>query len=227
MYLLRSKTMKALKDRLLQFITISKLWSFATVICALFYPLGILLICALVIYEANHPEKVDLHIFLCGLALFMYALFQNALFIFLMIYANSFSWSILMAVLPCLLIAIAIIFLYLWLNQFKQLYQGVYQLIQKNHIISLNKIASILKVEDAKLKKIIQLLIKNDCLQNARIDEQHQEIVLEKSMWAKQFVMCENCGASMVVNFGATLTCEYCGSALRVKKITTNSNEYI
>ena len=92
-------------------------------------------------------------------------------------------------------------------------------LINKEHIVSLKKISDILDIKYSKIEKTVNSLIKSKKINNAKIDKAKGEIIFGKSIWYKQHVVCENCGAELVVDFGQTLICEYCSSALRVRRI--------
>ena len=96
--------------------------------------------------------------------------------------------------------------------------ERVASIIKVNHITSIRRIQEILGYSDKKLKKAFDYMIFTGMIR-AEIDFKKQEIIFKNSPWAKRLCVCNNCGAEIVVNFGDTLTCEFCGSALDVKKV--------
>lgn len=93
-----------------------------------------------------------------------------------------------------------------------------YDLIEREHITRISQLSEILCFSKRHTVKTLRSLIKEGYLQNAEIDEENDELVLKQSIWAKQRVICQNCGAELTVDIGRTLVCNYCGGALKAKR---------
>ena len=93
-----------------------------------------------------------------------------------------------------------------------------FSLVQNDHITSLDELGNILCLNEKQIEKCVTHLINAGYLEGAFIDKEKREIVFSKSIWANQRIICENCGAELIINYGHTLICEYCGQALPVKR---------
>ena len=204
--------------------TIEKAWLIAAFLSVIEGPLGFALTVALLIYQSRNPEKVGKHILIYGLAELIFPIFIIAWFTVFTGFDDSLpdSWIIFFVLLSSgwgLISGILNISMYAFLSRKKYLLAACENLINGEHITSLRTISDILGVEYLKVKKAVALQIKNGHFKWASIDDKKEEIIFERSIWAKQPVVCERCGAELVVDFGATLICEYCSSALKVKRI--------
>ncbi len=92
-------------------------------------------------------------------------------------------------------------------------------LICNEHITSVERIAEILGISPEKAGILLKKVIDAGLLEGASLPENSDELVFTKSIWAHQHVVCENCGAELFVNLGQTLTCAYCGGALKARRI--------
>ena len=88
-------------------------------------------------------------------------------------------------------------------------------LIKTEHITALSLLADGSGLTEKQVVRALRTAIRLDELRDAQVDERLDEVIFEKSCWARQRAVCSSCGAELVVNFGQTLVCEYCGSALR------------
>lgn len=93
------------------------------------------------------------------------------------------------------------------------------RLVEREHFTEIPQISEILGIPEEKTRKALQQGIRQGLLEGADVPENGKEIVFQKSVWAKQHVVCENCGAEDVVNLGQTLTCSFCGGALKARRI--------
>ena len=202
-------------------------WTITAIFGVFFFPVGVVLLLILFIRIYHVPEKLEQYVLNYGIVAVVLSssmlLFAGLAFQIIGLSGekeNSFSIaSVLLILAPGVLFGILMIIAFFILKKRKYLYDSCYMLVQKEHIVSLQTISSILGTNDKKTRKLMQSLIKNGKFGQATIDEQTQELLLEKSIWAKQHVVCDNCGAELVVDFGHTLTCAYCGSALKARII--------
>ena len=93
-------------------------------------------------------------------------------------------------------------------------------LICSEHITSVAKLSEILGLSREKTQALLRQMIEKGLLEGASLPEPGDELVFARSVWARQYVVCCGCGADQVVNFGETLTCAYCGSALKARRIS-------
>ena len=92
-------------------------------------------------------------------------------------------------------------------------------LICRERITSVETLCEISGFSRRRLRRLIRALVRRGELVGASLGKTDADVVFTKSVWAKQRVQCLNCGAALTVDFGRTLTCEYCGGALEVKRI--------
>lgn len=95
-------------------------------------------------------------------------------------------------------------------------------LVKESHITSVLSISDIAGLDKNKTIKLINMLISTGDLDGASINKMTLEIEFEKCVWAHQLCICNTCGASIYVNFGQTLVCEYCSGALDIKRVKVN-----
>ncbi|MBE6719437.1 MAG: hypothetical protein E7571_02125 [Ruminococcaceae bacterium] len=203
------------------------MWTAAAVLCAVFSPLGILIAALLFIYQYRHYEGLDNKILFCGIADIVFCSSLGMMIAIFSLSSGDMKVALIMAMyyaqgIPCGIMIIAFHFI---IRRRKNLCESCLMLINKEHIVSIEKISSVLGVDYKKTEKIVGSLIKTKRLENATIDKKAKELVFEKSIWAKQHVVCENCGAELVVDFGQTLVCEFCGSCLKVRRIDNTPNK--
>lgn len=97
--------------------------------------------------------------------------------------------------------------------------QKCLMLIQKEHITLISRIGEILGLSDTEIRTLLNFMIQKNLLEGASLSENDDEIAFSRSVWAKQHVVCDSCGAELVVNLGEALICEYCGSVLKARRI--------
>ncbi|MCR4594178.1 MAG: hypothetical protein K5761_03900 [Clostridiales bacterium] len=90
-------------------------------------------------------------------------------------------------------------------------------LIFVSHITSLDKMAEISGMKVNKCIKYINFLINLGHLKDTKVED--GEVLFKKCLWAKQKIICKDCGGENTVNIGQDLVCDYCGSALFIKSI--------
>lgn len=92
------------------------------------------------------------------------------------------------------------------------------QLINIEHITSVETIAGFMNEKVAKTEKRVEFLIRKNILPGAHLDKETKTVTFEESDWAGKKAICRTCGAAITVDFGRTLVCEYCGGILSVEK---------
>lgn len=97
--------------------------------------------------------------------------------------------------------------------------QKCLKLIRLEHITSVKSLGEIMGADERQTRSLLKKIFRVKLIADASLSPDKDEIEFKKSIWAKQLVVCENCGARMTVNLGQALTCEYCDSPLKVKRI--------
>lgn len=124
--------------------------------------------------------------------------------------------------LPALLMSLFLFAVYYFHLKRSKWLPRIFSIIKNDHITSISFINEIFGIGEKRIIKYINFLVKLGDLDGAYIDKNEKEVMFTISIWAHQLVSCQNCGAELVVNFGHTLICDYCGSALRVKRRNSN-----
>lgn len=92
-------------------------------------------------------------------------------------------------------------------------------LICREHITSVKRLSEIMGLSEVAMRMLLQRILRAELLQDALLPESSDEVLFTRGVWARQHVVCESCGAELIVNFGETLTCDYCGSMLKARRI--------
>lgn len=122
--------------------------------------------------------------------------------------------------IPCLLAGICLLALYTVLTRRNRRFHKCRMLICSEHITAVARLSEILGLPADKTRALLRRMIEAGLLEGASLPEPGDELVFARSVWARQYVVCCGCGADQVVNFGQTLTCAYCGSALKARRIS-------
>ena len=198
------------------------LWITASVFCIFLPPIGLFFTIILYIFEYLHPLKAERYILFCSIFIFLVSSGMCFFLLFAFLLLDSKLWLMIIFYAASAVIGILMMIIYRGLNNKKNIFDLCIRLVKDEHIVSLEKISKITSKDIGSLKKIYSSIIKNGYLNDCSIDEKGNELVFGHSIWAKQHVVCENCAAELVVDFGTTLICEFCGSALKVRNIRNN-----
>lgn len=101
--------------------------------------------------------------------------------------------------------------------------QKCLMLIRKEHITSVSRIGEIVGLSITETRALLTRAIRENLLEGASLQENDDDILFARSVWARQHVVCNNCGAELTVNLGESLICEYCGSLLRARRINSGN----
>ncbi len=155
-----------------------------------------------------------------GLAMIVMALFMMIPMGTYMITEGHYStFGVLLAIYGVAFLGgIGLIAMYLRFSQEDRLMRRCFWLVRTEHITSLERLGEILGLSKEKMKALLNRMFTNGRLQGASLSEDEKEIRFERSIWARQLVVCENCGAEFTVDLGHTLVCDYCGRALKVRR---------
>ena len=190
-------------------------WYIAAVIACFATPASLVLL-VFTIEEFKHNIKEKNHaILFSGIALSIFA----ATYGFLFLIYDSPTWTLYsIMVVPQAIMGLYLLIAYGVHARFALRNARCLSLVRNDHITSLSEIGTILGLNEKQTKKCVQRLIASGDLSGAAIDETTGTILFAKSIWAKQKFVCKNCGAALIVDFGHTLVCEYCGQALPVTR---------
>lgn len=199
-----------------------EIWFFIGLVS--FFPL-LGLIPLVIIIALAKINKNSLRPAVLGVAITHICFVIISLVVFLASGFNMFNPSEIKIFLPYLcsvLIASIIIVIYEKERKTLKYINKIYSLISVDHITDINRIGEVLGINKSKTTNYINQMI-SDGKFNGKINENGNELILFNSVWASQVCICNNCGASITVNFGDTLTCPYCSSALSIKNITNKN----
>lgn len=135
---------------------------------------------------------------------------------------KTFSVAILSFMyIPAFFLGIYMLIVYFVFAKRANQYKAVLTLIKESHITSVLSISEITGLDKNKVITRINKLIDTGELEGAFVNTITYEIEFKKSIWAHQLCICNTCGASIYVNFGQTLICEYCCGALDAKRVNS------
>lgn len=194
-------------------------WYIATAVSCFVFPIGYIWLIVNTVIEFRKNISRNRAILYSGVGAAVFSLLYFLVFIILSDEDNSFLFDLWLMWLPQAIAAIYLFAVYAihW-NRSKNLSQCL-MLVKDEHITSIDELAMITGATAKSVVRRVSRLIKKKYLDGADIDETHREILFRKSIWARQRVACDYCGAELTVNFGHTLICEYCGQALSVKRL--------
>lgn len=197
-------------------------WYLSAIIGTVIVPLGMLLAVINTVIDYKTRTERNEAVFYSALGLSIFAVYSSGLFLFVgaltgLGYSGILKLIIILA--AGLIEGIYLFIVYYCQGKRLKTFTFCYNLIAQSHITSVDKLAEISGKSIPRTKRIIKNLIKRKWLDGAEIDDEHNEVVFKRSVWAKQKVVCNNCGAQIIVDYGQTLVCEYCGGALSVKSV--------
>lgn len=197
-------------------------WYIATVIGCFLVPVGLVWNIFNTVDDFRHRRDRNPAILYSAFGAMLFSMFMGG-------YVAFFAWMdddgiqgiapLIIYYLLALVLAAYLFIVYGFHTRRSRYLTGIYSLIRSDHITSVPMIAEIMGIDRAKTIHHLQTLIRMGYLKNAHLDEKQEEILLHESLWARQLVVCQSCGAGITVNFGQTLVCEYCGGALKVKRV--------
>jgi hypothetical protein len=191
-------------------------WYAATVIGCFAFPAGAVWLLINTVHEFRKNTQRNNRILYSGIASGIWALTYSVLFLLDLEAGDNLFFGLAFMWAPQAVMAVYLIAVYIIHTRYSLAQAKVLSLIKNDRITSINEISYILGTEQAKAKKRIRRLIKSGALEGASVEG--DEVAFKNSVWAKQRVSCRSCGAALVVDFGHTLVCEYCGGALSCVK---------
>ena len=198
-------------------------WYIATVIGCFLFPVGFVWLIVNTVIDFKTRKEKNNAVLYSAIGATIFSLFMSG-YIVMVSYMSSEektgqTYYLALIYIPALVIAAYLYAVYfVHFHRAKQL-SRIFYLIQTDHITSISRLAEITGLDKKATIRHLNTLIKMGNLKNAIVDEKHGEVILKESLWAKQRVICQTCGAEIIVNFGHTLICDYCGGALMVKRV--------
>ena len=192
------------------------IWYAAAFLCTLFWPVGLVLL----IINANSEEKHQAGpvpaVLYSALAVLAFSLFTLTMGVRLLTDSaeGNEPLAFCLVMLPPLLLALTLFFLHHRFAGRARSMERCRKLVLQEHITGLDSLSEILGLSSEKTTKLLEHMIRTGILEDAWIDADSRELRFRSCLWAHQKMICDNCGAELTVNYGQTLVCEYCGSAL-------------
>ncbi len=186
-------------------------WIPATVFGVYLFPIGFIWCVINTVKEAACFRERNRKILFCGLGAMAFSVFE---YVYSTVIIRFERDNKLLYVLFGLgfVLGLYLTAVYLLLARRADRLNGIYTLVEKQHITSVVQMSEITGWAQDNVKKYILKLIALGDLPNARLEG--DRLILTESIWADQRVICSSCGAELNVNLGQTLVCEYCGGAL-------------
>lgn len=195
-------------------------WYVASAIGCFIFPVGIIWNIINTMIDYKKCKDKNNAVLYSALGSTIYTVFMAGYVLFASLSMNKggeFDIIMLMYIPPAVQAAYLYIVYFIQMHRCRYL-SRIYSLVELDHITSVPLVSEIIGINRATTRKYIKKLAKMGFLKGANVDEKTGEINLKECIWAKQRVICQNCGAEITVTFGQTLVCEYCGGALKVKK---------
>ena len=192
-------------------------WYIAVAIGA-FFPPGLILPVICTFYEYKHNIHVSKSILYSAIASLIFSLFMSGYILMVSFTGNLGTYALASMYIPAFVLSIYLFSVYTIFARRSKYFEQILLLITIEHITSIPQISEITGLDQKKTILYLKKIIKMGELAGAEVYDNSEEIIFKKSVWARQRVICRNCAASLVVNFGHTLTCEYCKSALEIER---------
>lgn len=198
-------------------LTPRRQWSITTVLgCFLFVP-GFIWILVLTVREAKTSIEQNRTILHCGLGALTFAVAES---VYMLVFSlpgelGRIPFELLFPFAFSGLLGIYLLCVYSALSARNRRIRRCLLLVQQKHITSRALIGEILGLSERRTTRLLQRIIRMGRLDGAWLQEGADDIRFKKSVWARQRVICQSCGAELVVDLGRTLICDYCGGALQ------------
>lgn len=190
-------------------------WIIATVIGCFIFPVGFVWLLALTVWEARRSIEQNRTILHCGIGAIIWGLFMSIPFLlFGQTSGSPMPFAAYTAYVGAGVLGVFLACVYGVLSARNRKFRRCLMLVQQEHITSRALIGEVMGLSPKKTDALLNRLIRRGLLDGAWLCEGEDDIRFKKSVWAKQRVVCQSCGAELVVDLGRTLVCEYCGGAL-------------
>ena len=196
---------------------LSKNFWYITTAIGCFVPFGIIFSIFCTIHDVKHNTEQNKSILHCATAALIFSLFMSGYILWLSFAGNMDTYALAWMYIPAFILAIYLYCVYFILARRAKFFNQCILLIQQEHITSIPQISEIVGLPHAKTISVLKKLIKMGELNGAGVDEVNSEVIFTKSIWAKQKFICKSCGANLIINYGHTLTCEFCNGALEIQ----------
>ena len=196
-------------------LNLRRQWIIATAVgCFLLVP-GFIWLLVLTCKEANQSIEQNRTILHCGIGAATFALFMSVpMLLFSLGESSPMPFTVYVSYTGAALLSVYLLCVYGVLTARNRKIRRCLLLVQQEHITSRALIGEIMGLNEEKTDALLKKIIARGLLDGAWLCDGEDEIQFNKSVWAKQRVICRSCGAELVVDMGRTLTCEYCGGAL-------------
>ncbi|MBR6922857.1 MAG: hypothetical protein IKH51_11740 [Clostridia bacterium] len=199
-----------------------KEWYIATAVGVFVFPVGFIWNVINTVIDYKRNIKKNNAVLYSAIGATIFGLFMSGYVLFVSLGMNDTEGTAMFLMYmyaPTIVLAVYLYAVYFISAHRCKYLSRIYSLIELDHITSVPLMSEILGINRARTRRYIKKLGKMRYLKDVKIDEKTGDIILKECIWAKQRVICQNCGAEITVTFGQTLVCEYCGGALMVKRV--------
>lgn len=191
------------------------LWMLNGFLTALVPPLGWIALVFLVRSELKRHKSGEYHMNGVGQAVMLFDLLECILTTAIL--GGDLSqgvWIVLLFFLSGALAGFYMVLFAAWLRRQDRLHKVLHTVIHTSHITQADRMASVMAVNQDVIRKAFCRMIRWGVLAQAQFSFEQNKLLLPEEKWADAKVICEGCGAELIINIGQTLVCPYCKTAL-------------